>query len=319
MTPTTPGSARNYASRMPAGPGERRYRPTPAEAGLPEVELPRGDVTEGVVRVGATVRRPHQPQSLAVAGYLDHLERVGFPGSPRFLGRDDRGRDVLTFVDGAVAGDPPETWCAEEDLLAGVGRLLRQLHLASAGYLAEDGFVAPAGSRWGRDLVAPDDAAPETASEIVSHGDVTPQNVVVRGGQPVAFIDFDLAGPTTRLVDAYNTAMHWVPLRAPEDVYPTWPGVDQAARLRVFVDAYGLDVGDRERFVDLAVERTDRTWHFMRAAARQLGGGWARMWDAGVGDLVRRRQRWLDVERTTLSEALLDDRDESRGPAHSGC
>jgi hypothetical protein len=41
--------------------------------GGPEVELPRGDVTEGVVRVGGTVRRPHQPQSLAVAGHAATL------------------------------------------------------------------------------------------------------------------------------------------------------------------------------------------------------------------------------------------------------
>lgn len=30
-----------------------------------EIQLPAGDVTEGVVRVGDTVRRPHQPQSFA--------------------------------------------------------------------------------------------------------------------------------------------------------------------------------------------------------------------------------------------------------------
>src|SRR4051794_39073067 len=53
-----------------------------------EVALPKGDVTEGVVRVGDTVRRPHQPQSSAVAGYLDHLASAGFAASPRYLGRD---------------------------------------------------------------------------------------------------------------------------------------------------------------------------------------------------------------------------------------
>src|ERR1700712_5556128 len=61
-----------------------------------EILLPAGDVPEGVVRVGGTVRRPAQPQSFAVAGYLDYLEGVGFPDSPRFLGRDQQGRDVLT-------------------------------------------------------------------------------------------------------------------------------------------------------------------------------------------------------------------------------
>ena len=100
-------------------PAARRYLDNDDDR---EIELPRGDVTEGVVRVGTTVRRPHQPQSLAVAGYLDHLERVGFDGSPRYLGRDSRGRDVLTYLDGDVPGDPPEPWAASDDLLASVGR-----------------------------------------------------------------------------------------------------------------------------------------------------------------------------------------------------
>ncbi len=38
----------------------RFYRPAAGEAS--DVELmPAGDVTEGVVRVGGTIRRPHQP------------------------------------------------------------------------------------------------------------------------------------------------------------------------------------------------------------------------------------------------------------------
>jgi hypothetical protein len=105
-------------------PAVRRYAAPPDEG--PEVDLPRGDVTEGVVRVGDTVRRPHQPQSLAVATYLDHLERVGFAGAPRYLGRDDAGRDVLTFLPGDVPGDPAEAWAADEDLLVSVGELLRR-------------------------------------------------------------------------------------------------------------------------------------------------------------------------------------------------
>ena len=39
-----------------------------------EIELPKGDVTEGVVRIGDTVRRPHQPTSDGVAAYLGYLE-----------------------------------------------------------------------------------------------------------------------------------------------------------------------------------------------------------------------------------------------------
>ncbi len=281
----------------------RRYAQPGTE---PEVELPRGDVTEGVVRVGGTVRRPHQPQSLAVAGYLDHLERAGFDGSPRYLGRDDLGRDVLTYLDGQVPGDPPERWAASDELLASVGRLLRRLHAASEGYLADRGFAAPDGTVWRRDLVPLTVPVPELTPEIVTHLDVTPQNTVVRDGRAVGLVDFDLAGPAPRLLDAYNTAMHWVPLRPDEDVYPTWAGIDQAARLRVFADGYGLTEAQRLALPDLGVERADVTWLRMKASAQTLGGGWARMWAEGVGDAIRRRQAWLAAEKPRLLAALLD-------------
>lgn len=300
--PTAPvRRVQSYHPVVRDDPALRRYH----EDGGPEIALPSGDVTEGVVRIGDTVRRPHQPQSLAVADYLDHLERVGFDASPRFLGRDGQGRDVLTYLQGDVAGDPPEAWAAEDRLLASVGRLLRRLHEASQGYAADRAFAAPPGTRWGRDQVTVEVPVANPVPELVSHSDVTPQNVVVRAGEAVGLVDFDLAGPTPRLLEVYNTAMHWVPLRPPQDVWPTWRGrIDQPARLRLFADAYGLDAADRLALPDLGIARADVTWLRMRAAAEQIGGGWARMWTEGVGDAIRRRQAWLAEVRDELLRAL---------------
>lgn len=46
-----------------------------------EVPLSGGDVSEGVVRVGDTVRRPLGAHSPAVHGLLRHLEAVAFDGA----------------------------------------------------------------------------------------------------------------------------------------------------------------------------------------------------------------------------------------------
>ncbi|MEK8226864.1 hypothetical protein NKG05_13405 [Oerskovia sp. M15] len=43
-----------------------------------EVPLLGGDVSDGLVRRGSTVRRPRGEHSPAVEAYLLHLERVGF-------------------------------------------------------------------------------------------------------------------------------------------------------------------------------------------------------------------------------------------------
>lgn len=136
------------------------------------------------------------------------------------------------------------------------------------------------------------------------HNDVTPQNVVVRDGRAVGLIDFDLAGPTTRLIDVYTTALHYPPLREPADIWPTWTGLDQPGRLRVLADAYGLIDSQRLSLIDLGVLRADRSWLLMNGAAEHLGGGWARMWHDGVGELIRRRQAWLTTNRGSFLAAL---------------
>ena len=91
------------------------------EAGQVEIPLAGGDVTEGVVRVGDTVRRPVGPHSPLVHALLAHLESIGFEGAPRFLGIDEAGREVLSYVDGEVAGRPRPPWIADE-AQAGIGR-----------------------------------------------------------------------------------------------------------------------------------------------------------------------------------------------------
>ncbi|MEP7020048.1 MAG: phosphotransferase [Pseudonocardiales bacterium] len=263
----------------------------------PEITLPAGDVTEGVVRVGGTVRRPHQSTSAGVAAYLHHLEAVGFRGAPRYLGRDGRGRDVLTFIDGTVAGDPVETWAAADSVLPSVGRLVRSLHDASADW-SPDIVLGPSTS--GR----PQPRMPEGEQLLISQRDVTPQNVVLRDGSAIALIDFDLAGWTTRSVDLANTAMHWVPLSDPRDRPAAYDGIDVAERLRLLLDGYGTDAVSGAQLLDAASVRFDGLHAGMRWNAEHIGGGWARMWDEGVGDLILRRVAWFAQMRPELAAAL---------------
>jgi hypothetical protein len=63
------------------------------------------------VRVGETVRRPTGPWTPAVHELLRHLDRERFDGAPRAIGIDEAGREILTFVRGAVV------WPAHYDLV----------------------------------------------------------------------------------------------------------------------------------------------------------------------------------------------------------
>lgn len=263
--------------------------------------LAGGDVTVGVVRVGDTVRRPRQEQSAFVAAYLQHLERAGFDGAPRFLGVDEQGRDVLDFLPGEVPGIPPEPWSATDEVLAALGGLVRRLHEASAGWVPD-----PALDWFGRAARAalPAELRDPAAPELVSHADITPQNVVFRAGLPVGLVDFDLARPGTRVQELLNTAMWWVPLQHPDDRPPAHLDVDVPARLRLFLDAYGATPDQRARLLEDADRAWKRSWLLMKRNAAERGGGWARMWAEGVGDTIARRRLWLRFERESLDDAL---------------
>ena len=263
----------------------------------PEIELPAGDVTVGVVRIGDTVRRPRQDTSERVAAYLGHLEAAGFDGAPRYLGVDSVGRDVLTFLPGDVPGSPVEEWAAADGVLPGVARLVRRLHDASVGF-----SIAPRPVEPGR----PQPRFPADEARLVAQRDVTPQNTVFRNGVAYGLIDFDLSDWTTRSVDLANTAMHWVPLCDPVDRAPVYADIDVAARLTLLLDAYGRDLVSATRFLDAAELRFAGSYDIMRWSAEQLGGGWARMWDEGVGDVIQRRLAWFRDIRPDLANALHD-------------
>jgi hypothetical protein len=42
----------------------------------------------------------------------------------------------------------------------------------------------------------------------------------------------------------------------------------------------------------------------MRHRAQTLGGGWARMWEDGVGERILRRLAWLEAEGSRIAAAL---------------
>ena len=95
-----------------------------------EIPLSGGRITDGVGRVGNTVRRPKTPASSTVKSLLVHLERKGFSAVPRYLGVDEQGRDILTYVPGSV----PTKWqLYPDEIICLAGRLLREFHDATVG------------------------------------------------------------------------------------------------------------------------------------------------------------------------------------------
>ncbi|WP_308250238.1 phosphotransferase [Sphaerisporangium fuscum] len=249
-------------------------------------------MTEGVVRVDDTVRRPTKPSSPAVHALLRHLEAAGFDRAPRFLGIDDRGREILSYLPGQAATRPLPVFAVADEALTDLAVLVRRFHDAVRT------FVPPPGAVWERGSA--DDAEPE----LVGHCDITPENVIFRGKRPWGLIDFDMARPTTRLFDIVTALRHWAPIADPVDRDPLQRRLDVGARLRLFCDAYGVSARDRRRLLELSRLRFDRSYVAMRNRAARDGGGWARMWRDGAGERIRRAAAWLDANWDELDAHL---------------
>ncbi|MDP4506998.1 phosphotransferase enzyme family protein [Nonomuraea turcica] len=220
-----------------------------------DVEVLAGGGVNHVVRLGDTVRRPVGPWTAGVHAVLDHLAARGFAGAPGCHGIDGEGREVLDFVPGDVPGYPLPEWVLSDEALEGVGRLLRELHDATLDFPKNQDVA------WYWPAVAP--------AEVICHGDVAPYNCVFRDGRPVAFIDFDTAHPGPRVWDVAYAAYRFVPLTDPSHL-DTYPAPEQARRLRLFADAYGLDDAARGELTATARARLD---HLVRHMHEQAAAG----------------------------------------------
>lgn len=199
---------------------------------MTEVPLGGGWSVEGVVRVGGTVRRPPQFATQLMREVLVHLADVGFDAAPHWLGLDEQGRDVLTFVKGDTFSDCRGLVWSDVQL-AGCAELLQRYHDALA-------------------------CSPLAAgAEVVCHGDFGPWNLIWREGVPIAVIDFDNAHPGDRLEDvAYARRAHLN--LGLVDV----PSDEQTRRIDVFLRAYGTEADPRSllmRAYDAAEARCLRT------------------------------------------------------------
>ncbi len=221
------------------------------------------------MRVGDTIRRPLHRSSAFVHALLRHFERVGFDGAPRLLGIDDEGREILGYVDGDVyvgpEADGEPVHVLSDAQLVSAGRLIRRFHDATAGTpLAGD-------------------------CEVVCHSDLGQHNIVFRGDEAVAIIDWDEdTAPGPRLLDFGHAVWCLAEIGAQGGSVE-----EQARRVRLVCDGYGWR--DRVVVVDEVEARLCRAlaWH----EAHATGEG-VRIFAAML--------RWIEGHGAALRELVAD-------------
>ena len=216
-----------------------------------EILLGGGALTAGVVRIGDTVRRPSGASTPRVQDLLLHLERAGFGAAPRWLGIDEDGREILSWIEGDTftergrlhpyIGEPPDRVIFSNEQIAASMRLLRRFH---------DTFDA----------------------QVTCHGDYGPWNLVWRDGLPAAIIDFDNAYPG----DPADDVAYALRMFVSYGLAPFEPG-DFVKRTEVALAAYGksFDVpAILEHEHDRAEERCRRNGWERQLAKLPLERAW---------------------------------------------
>jgi hypothetical protein len=260
-----------------------------------ESEIPlTGGTLNPVVRVDDTVRRPAGSWTPTIHALLRHVRNQGFDLGPEPLGVDQLGREILTYIPGTTVGwsVPWPEVIRSDDLLAQVGRATARYHRAVAS------FRPPGRVPW------QSGAAVLGESEIVCHNDIAPYNVVLAGRRLLGIIDWDLAGPGTARSDLAFVAWQWVPLHGPYVArHLGWQAPpDRARRLRLLLDAYGLD--DRAGFIDDVVDRIGSNRATMATRAAEGNRAYQSLVDQGHLAGMDEAVVFLGEEGPRLGEAI---------------
>jgi len=202
---------------------------------MSETEIPLfGALVNGrVFKVGNTVRRPTGPWTPTIHALLAHLQSKGFP-SPKPLGFDSQGREVLSYLPGTCSIDLwPRALLATSGARQ-VGALLRAYHEAVADFAPPE----PPIWRHGPQAIAP--------GEIVVHGDFGPHNLIWTDDKLSGVIDFDIARPGQPEQDVVFAAVRAAHLR-PDDTakavgFESIP--DRRSRLEAFAEGYGTSAAE---------------------------------------------------------------------------
>ncbi len=148
-----------------------------------EEKLSGGRVTASVVKVGDTVHRTPCANSAFVRRALGYLSGKGADFAPRYLGADEQGREVFSFMPGQVPDNigefTDEQCCAAACMIA-------RLHLLAC------------------------DMPGCTSRQTLCHGDLSPCNFTFERGMPRGIIDWDAAAIGEPIVDLAYAIWMWL-------------------------------------------------------------------------------------------------------------
>jgi hypothetical protein len=167
---------------------------------MSDSQLLNDNPNRAIEHIGDTVHRPTHHWTSSVHTLLKYLELIGFRYSPRVLGFDEQGREVLSYIAGESGANDWSKITSDEGLRK-LANLLREYHEAIAG------FKPKPNAQWACATGAP------KPDEIMCHGDFGPWNIVWQGNDPVGIVDWDLVVPAPAHFDVLDALEYSAPFR----------------------------------------------------------------------------------------------------------
>lgn len=250
-----------------------------------EEKLTGGNVSD-VYRLGNTVRRDLKPESYKIHGLLKHLENKGFTQAPRFLGIDENGREILTYIEGEAGNYPVKEYMWSNNALIEMAKMLRLYHDAVSDFSFDE--------TW-----RPLDNAPAN-HEVICHNDFAIYNIIFENEKPAGIIDFDNAGPGPRLWDIAYTLYTCVPLsrynltkNSGELVY--YDSVQDRDRIKQRVELFFAAYGETaaENYLDMVVLRLEGLCKTIARKASEGDLAFQKMIDEGHVDHYQHEVKFI--------------------------
>jgi len=217
---------------------------------MEEKILTGGGLTDGgstrnrTVKIGDIVHKTAAAQHPMVREYLLYLEEKEMPGVPRFLGVDEQGRDMFSYLPGKTMGPdyPHDHPCLHSDqCVVDTARFMRKLHDVSVGFLPraiEAGWKNP--------------HFPNETPEIICHADAAIWNFVYVNDRIAGLFDFEQAHPGTRYWELAST----VPMMSfpvPYNYNPNLHAGKAKRQVKLFFDEYGMQCPSN--FMEIVIDR----------------------------------------------------------------
>ncbi|MEM4998815.1 phosphotransferase [Priestia megaterium] len=236
-------------------------------------EVLTGGNVSNVYRLGETVRRELKSDSHKFHKLLKHLENKGFSYAPKFLDIDEKGREVLSFIEGEAGNYPLKKYMWSDDVLIEIGKMLRLYHDSVSDFSFDDSWKSI-------------DNTPKPF-EVLCHNDFAIYNIIFKQERPVGIIDFDVAGPGPRIWDIAYTLYTCVPLsrfylsETGEKIYynSLHHAQHRKQRVKLFFESYGEEL--REGYLEVVLLRLEGLCKTITRKASEGDRAFQKMIDEG--------------------------------------